>query len=453
MIVFALLAFSGCKKEDDFLNAKPSADLAIPTTLIDLQLLLQNEGTFNNNDPGLGTLSSDEYYCLTSTWTSAATAIERNVYIWAKQVYDATSANVLDWTNPYGRVYHANVVLDALPIIKYTSSEQNSYNQIKGAALFFRSMAFYSLVQTFAMPYDSAAAGTEAGIPLRLNSDLNTVSTRQTVKECYDQIISDLKTAIQLLPLTSSTITQPNKIAAYAALARIYLSMAKYGEAFAYADTVLQHNHVLVDYNTLSASSLTLTGAKTYLSEDIFHSVMIGYGIYSITKGIVDSNLYQLYGPNDLRRAAFFVLRSGYIRFKGSYEVKRPAVLYTGLATDEMVLIHAECNARMGNVTAAMNDLNYLLVNRYKTGTFVPRTAVDQHDALQQILAERRKELLFRGLRWTDLRRLNKEVSLAITLSRIINGSTYTLPPNDGRYALPIPNSEISIDGIGQNNR
>jgi len=70
---------------------------------------------------------------------------------------------------------------------------------------------------------------------------------------------------------------------------------------------------------------------------------------------------------------------------------------------------------------------------------------------LNKILTERRKELLMRGLRWTDLRRLNKETAFATTLSRIVNGTTYTLPPNDPGYVFRIPLSVINFTGIEQN--
>ena len=94
-----------------------------------------------------------------------------------------------------------------------------------------------------------------------------------------------------------------------------------------------------------------------------------------------------------------------------------------------------------------------MIVKRWKTGTFTPLAAGSMQDALILILRERRKELVFRDLRWTDLKRLNKETAFQQTIKRKINGQEYILLPNDNRYALPIPQSVISISGIQQNPR
>ena len=99
-----------------------------------------------------------------------------------------------------------------------------------------------------------------------------------------------------------------------------------------------------------------------------------------------------------------------------------------------------------------MQDLNALLTSRFKQGTFQPYNATNPQDALQLILEERRKELVCRGLRFTDLRRLNKE-GAGIMLSRVVNSKTYQLAPNDLRYTLPIPNDAIEGSLIVQNPR
>ena len=123
-----------------------------------------------------------------------------------------------------------------------------------------------------------------------------------------------------------------------------------------------------------------------------------------------------------------------------------------GIATDEVYLTRAECYARAGKVSEAMNDLNTLMIKRWKAGTFIPFTATSTSEALSIILEERRKETLFRGLRWLDLRRLNSE-GANITLTRNVDNQTYKLEPNSPRYALPLPPDVISLTGIPQNER
>jgi starch-binding outer membrane protein, SusD/RagB family len=55
-----------------------------------------------------------------------------------------------------------------------------------------------------------------------------------------------------------------------------------------------------------------------------------------------------------------------------------------------------------------------------------------------------------RGLRWIDIKRLNKE-GAGIVLKRLIGDKTYTLQPNDPRYALPLPADIILNTGMQQN--
>lgn len=57
-----------------------------------------------------------------------------------------------------------------------------------------------------------------------------------------------------------------------------------------------------------------------------------------------------------------------------------------------------------------------------------------------------------RGLRWMDIKRLNKE-DYKINLTRNVLGQAYILTPNDPRYALPIPEDIILSSGMPQNPR
>ncbi|WP_146203126.1 RagB/SusD family nutrient uptake outer membrane protein [Mucilaginibacter oryzae] len=239
-----------------------------------------------------------------------------------------------------------------------------------------------------------------------------------------------------------------------ALLARISLAMGGYPAALDYANACLAQYATLSDYNTLNKP--TTTGIhNTYLSEDIFHANMVGHVVYSVRRdSYIGPDLYNSYDANDLRKTKFFAILDGlsqYPRFVGSYDYK--GLKYDGLAVDEVYLVKAECLARAGDAEGAMAALNALLVTRWKTGTFIPYTAANAGDALLQVLKERQKELLLRGLRWTDLRRLNLDSRLAVTLRRTVGGADYHLPPNDPKYAFPIPDIEVQLGGLTQNPR
>jgi len=116
--------------------------------------------------------------------------------------------------------------------------------------------------------------------------------------------------------------------------------------------------------------------------------------------------------------------------------------------------MRAECLARLGNKDAAMLDLNRLLAHRCRADAAgIPKQANSAEEALSQILDERRKELVFRGIRFPDVKRLNKE-GANIVFKRQLDGVEYVLSPNDLRFALSIPEKVLERGpGIDQNLR
>lgn len=224
--------------------------------------------------------------------------------------------------------------------------------------------------------------------------------------------------------------------------------MQDYEQAAHYASESLAIHSHLLDYNTLDLEDGN--PFELFHEEVVYHSVLISYGI--IRRAFVVPDLYDSYAEGDLRKIAYFEEEDGAAAFTGSYSGPGSS-LFGGLATDEIYLVRAESRARLGDTGGAMADLNTLLEARLESGNFVPFTAASADEALNIILEERRKELLFRGLRWTDLRRLNQEPEHAKTLYRTVDGVEYSLPPNDPRFVYPIPVQEMEISGIEQNPR
>ncbi|MEP7374566.1 MAG: RagB/SusD family nutrient uptake outer membrane protein [Chitinophagaceae bacterium] len=449
-LIFLSFAIQSCKKESEWLDAKANKSDVVPKSLKDLQGILDNDVIFNLT-PGLGNLGIDNYDISYSDWQTAD-PIQRNAYTWAPDIFQSSS--VIDWNLCYQKIELANIVLEQLMKITVNTSNQADYDQIKGSALFFRAKSFFDLTSLFGKPFDLTSYERDLGIPIRTTTDVNVKSTRATVKETFDQIIKDLKEADALLPLIALHQLRPSKPAAEGLLAKTYLNIADYAKAGNYSDIALTNYNSLLDFNTLPDQSYPFADYPDN-KEIIFWSQAIGYSLISPANSVdrVDSNLFLSYDTNDVRRSAFYSDISGQIVFDGPY-TGGTGYLFSGLATNELYLIHAECLARQGNTNAAMDALNALLSKRWKDGTFVPITAFSPDDALKKILVERNKELPFTSnIRWDDLRRLNKESQFAKTLTRNLNGSVFTLEPNDNKYVYPIPPDEIKLSGIEQNPR
>ena len=447
------LIFS-CGKSS-FLDKKPSTSLVVPTSLVDFQALLDNTAVIGLT-PVLGEMSADNFYLIYNFWQGLDVR-EHNAYIWAPDIYGG-QGHVDDWDIPYQQVFYANVILEGLPNIKVDSTNVTPWNTIKGSALFTRAFAFYNLAQLFAPVYDSVSSRNlpAMGIPIRLTADVNAPTTRSTVQQTYDQILADLQQAVVLLPATVpfTNRNRPSRPAAQALLARVYLSMRNYGSAGAYAGSCLQSYPTLMDYYKLDSGLFPIarTNIETLYQSNFFinDQVMSGLGV---PQCVIDSVLYQSYASNDQRRRIFYRIppTTGTPSLKSSYNGS--AYPFSGLAVDEMYLIRAECSARTGNIAGAMGDLDTLWSHRCDSATFVPFTVPPLRKALDTILLERRKELAFRGLRWTDLRRLNLDPTREDILYRNLNGVVYKLLPNTSFYTLPIPPDVLAFSKIQDNPR
>jgi tetratricopeptide (TPR) repeat protein len=463
LVVFSL---THCKKTE-FLGAVPNKQLIVPNTLKDFRMLLDNPVYMNGYGvglcPGLGEASSDNLYAIDDFFDGVSQyPVYEQIYTWDKGIFTHPHNKPEDWGFPYRCIAYSNIILEGLKKVNVTTSELLEFNDIKGGALFFRAYMYYELMQIFAPIYDKNDPHNQYGVPIRLNPDISLQPPRAKVHEVYDQILADLKEAELLLPQKQELYTRPSKAAVYGLLSRVYLSMQDYDKALVNASNCLKINGELIDYNNLSPNNFYPFGIKN--NEIIFYN-LLGKNFMEqllFLYSRIDQNLYNSYSSFDLRKTIFFMDAAstlgnpddkGYF-FRGTYDGSGNGDLFCGIATDEIYLTRAECYARGGNISAAMDDLNTLMRKRWDNKVPYPTfTAINKEDALTQILNERRKELVYRGLRWTDLRRLNKE-GANITINRTYKGKTYTLLPNSLSYTFPIPNDVISFNpGMTQNPR
>ena len=437
-----IILLSGCGK---FLDQRPESSLVIPSVLSDLQALLNSELLMNDNVATAGDVAADDYWIPYADWSTFNEEVRGN-YLWDVN----TPPPMMNWTAPYGKVYTCNLVLESVDKFPLGGLSEGERAKTKGEALFLRSWAFYQLAQIFSMPYAEESAETDQGIPLRATTDVNVEVGRSSVAETYTKIENDLKLAAGLLPTHIPIATRPGKGAAYAVLSRVYLAMGDYQKAGDYADSCLQLHSQLIDYNGLDTN---MTGQFPVLNPEVVFHARGAVGLIPLaSKGRVSADLYAQYEKGDLRRPHFFKAdAAGVLRFHGDYAGQTSGVVFAGITTAELILTRAECLARAGKVQEALKDMDKLLRNRYLPEYYVRFHTSDKEIALDFILNERRKELVFRlGIRWVDIRRLNQDPRRQIILKRTMEGKEYTLPPNDRRFAHLIPFDVVDKGTVNQ---
>jgi len=451
MTIAILMAFAGCSKQKDWLEEKTNKSAVVPKTLADFQALLDNSNqVMNAKFSTSGLVGSDNIYA-NPTALAALSEVQRNLYLWNKDIF--TDGYGYEWATLYAVIASANIVIEGLANL---SSSLPEYQNIKGEAYFFRAYAFYTLAQVYCKPY-SASAESDAGLPLRLTADVNTIYQRSSLADTYKQIIADATEAAKDLKLTQQYNMRPNRAAANALLAKATLNKADFNSSLSYANLALEDHNELLDYNSSAINMNSANRFKAYgagnpeilfYAETQMYSAVLAYAANPVE---ISGELYALYNADDLRKDIFYKLNNG-PRFVGSYTGRDRT--FCGIATNEVTLIKAECEARNGEYGSAGQTINQLLVKRYKTGTYTPVIFENKDEALSFVLTERRKELpVVANIRWEDLRRLNLEPQFQKTITREVNGTLYTLLPNDKRYVLPIPNEEIILSGIKQNER
>lgn len=179
--------------------------------------------------------------------------------IWYERRFtDNTTSQMADlWTTLYTSIYGTNAGIafdkenNGNPFNLSTTSLDyiQNYNRQIGELYFIRAYAYYFLARVWCHPYNDVNKNKSSIIlttePTSTASDLK----RGTVGEVYNQIISDLKAAIEHLPQNitghgwSATSTyncgRANQYVAKSFLAKIYFVMGQYSDAEKLIDEVM----------------------------------------------------------------------------------------------------------------------------------------------------------------------------------------------------------------------
>lgn len=467
VLLWSIGLLCSCEK---YLDIKPKG-YVIPQTVEDYERLLDDYPLLIWLPLGIEQLS-DDFYTPHLVKGHDISNPEYRLYFWLENSYSsgADDGKISAWNILYNRIYQYNAVINGLE--EATSGNEQRKAVARGRALVGRALCYYYLNNIYGQIPTSREDNSALGVPLVLSNKISEdLPARSTVNATFDFIVQDLLEGIQLVPPSSLSNFQINRAGAYGWLARTYLTMKEYEKAGQAAEEALKLNSELLDYNTQYGVQ-SVTGAPDFYApadDAVLTKGLQGNreNLHIITfeggSGMALSDLsrqaVQAFDQHDLRRINLTPTYGlayepvDYSEWNGGYQYM--GFYYNdysiGPTTAEMYLISAESLARNKRYTEAMEKLNILRKNRIQKEHYQALSHVSAKKTLEAILKERRVELLFKGLRWFDMRRLQNDPDFGFTaIHELADGTRIELAPNSPRYVLAIPDRAIT-DKIIQN--
>lgn len=379
-----------------------------------------------------------------TTYQNGVNTIWGNSYTWQERIYDPSQGDA-DWNGLYKAIYYSNVILDG--VMSSQDGLESEKKEIYAEAFVHRAFAYLQLVNTYGPQFDPASDNSAKAVPLLLKPELFSSLDRSTVGQVYDQIISDLKSALANdIQDTPPFNVLPSKRAVYALLARTYLYMGSYQLSLDNAEKALAMQNGLIDLKTFASGYSYPVLIQN--PEVIFSKTLLT----SYNRAPLSNDLLNSFSSNDLRYDYYTI--AGNIGIYPTYTGRGFGIatysftngINVGVSVPEMYLIAAECYARLGQTQKAVDNLNILRAKRYKSATAYEVSAATPKEALDLALTERQKELIGRGFRWFDQRRLNLDPVYQKTYTRVFKTVTYTLEPNSDGYVFPINQNYIDLN-------
>lgn len=344
--------------------------------------------------------------------------------------------NTKMWSELYQYIFKANSVIEAIP--SSVGIPDTLRRQLEGEARFIRGFSYFYLVNVY------------GDIPLVLSTDFNVNqnSLKAEAQDIYQQIISDLLSAQDLMigdySLSENYRVRPNRWAATALLARVYLYTDSWLEAEAQSTSVIDNAELyeLSDldnvFSNLSREAIWQLWSNSY-PNDIFTFYVFGYP----NNAVLRDDFLNSFEDGDLRRTAWVGNTSSFF-FPTKYKSFSPAAEYsTVLRLAEMYLVRAEARANQGKLigtNSAESDINVI---RNRAG-LANTSASEKANILDAIMKERKVELFAEwGHRWLDLKRTD---SIDDTMKI---RKPHTWQDTDALY--PIPQSQVLNSKVGQN--
>ncbi len=462
LISLSMISVFSCKKlieikETDFIDeslalktvANTEAALIGAYAALGVEMDIRMNGVFSDE------LKPGEFYAAQSThewqYTSNDIGIRDN--------YTAT-------TNYYYVVDRVNRVLRALPLAEAVAPTDEALRaKVKGEALFLRAFCHFQLFRYYSGNYDPAGLA----MPYAEEPSLESMP-RITMGPYFDKIEADITEAKNLIPNDLSDIFRATRLAVVGLHARVALYKRDWPAAIANSTEYINALPLATGADFEGIWKDTKNNELAFKLKRTTSSRLGSFYRTLFTKNattgdtIVPTSISWV--PSDKLWNTFD--QANDIRFK-SYLVNEPKLAavankpsklvnkYSGTGytsnnenvadikifrTAEMYLIRAEARAESGAFTganSAESDINELRTARI-TG-YTPESFASKEQAITEIVNERFKELAFEGHRFWDLKR--RSLPIVRDASDAPSSEGTTLPANNFRFVLPIPQVEM----------
>ncbi|MBO9584415.1 MAG: RagB/SusD family nutrient uptake outer membrane protein [Flavobacterium sp.] len=378
----------------------------VTAALSDIYARMRESGLISGNGQGLSALMASYSDELVAYSSSSAAAPYYNHTVSAM---NSSVANF--WNTGYGQIYAANALIKGLE--NSESIEAADKEKLKGEALFIRALLHFHLMNVFGkIPYITTT-----------DYHVNAVVHRQSIPEVYQAIIADLSLAKTMLPdaYAVSFRVRPNKAAASALLARVYLYNENWASADAESSTVIGNPLYAIVQDPaavfLKESSETIWSLHAGLSGTT--TIDARTFVFTATPPpffALDNTFVNAFSTGDLRRTNWIGSATNGTN-TWYYPFKYKQIINTGtskeftimLRLSEQYLIRAEARAHLGDLDGAHADLNVI---RHRAG-LSDNISSSPENMLEAIMGERRLELFTeQGHRWFDLIRTNKAATV-----------------------------------------
>jgi hypothetical protein len=453
-----MLPFTAC---DNYIDITPKGAVTVETAEQYYELVVNPLRSYY---PSSYALLSDDAWAKESNIIGYESQSADGINFTFNEAADRTilSDNNL-YENMYSNILRSNLIIDNIDAAEGT---QEVKTLAKAEARIFRAFDHFLAINTYAKAYTPATAATDGGVCIMDHYNLEATPKKSSVEKVYEFIIKDLEESVDLLQEKPANIYHPNKAYGYGLLAQVYLFHRDWEKARDAALKSLAINDELVDYNVINDAggvarykNFNRDNNPEVLSYMWLASNWTAEQVTYYRYGMISPELKNLFEANDLRYSLFlrdtgtsienwFDKGSGAAIWTPANTTERFTYMAVGLRTAEVYLTLAEAYARLNDLKDATDYVNRLRAKRLSGATTAIPQPSTQKGMMDQIILERRKELLFGFHRFFDLKRFNTEPEYAKTITRTfpvvtttVPQKTYTLRPDSRLYIIPFPHS------------